>query len=103
MDAAIVPEFDTYGFLRDPSCWDEDLARRLAMADGVGPLTETQLAVLRQMRACHARSGTLPAWYHVCHASGLDPQCLSRLFPSPREAWRLAGLPYPGEEALAYL
>jgi hypothetical protein len=25
------------------------------------------------------------------------------LFPNPREAWRVAGLPNPGEEAKTYL
>jgi tRNA 2-thiouridine synthesizing protein E len=103
MDAIPTLEFDAYGFLRDPSRWDEAVAMQIAAHDGIGALDATQLEVLRRMRACYERSGTLPAWYHVCHQTGLDPHCLSRLFPSPREAWRLAGLPYPGEEALAYL
>jgi tRNA 2-thiouridine synthesizing protein E len=28
---------------------------------------------------------------------------MQHLFPSPREAWRIAGLPNPGEEAKAYM
>ena len=103
MDSALAEGFDQYGFLLDPAAWCESLAQRLACEDGLTPLTEEQLGVLRQMRACYERIGGPPAWYHVCRLSGMDPQCLSRLFPSPREAWRLAGLPYPGEEALAYL
>lgn len=103
MNTTAACQFDTYGFLLDPASWSEELAQVLAHADGLAPLDAQQLEVLRTMRSCYERAGALPAWYHVCHVSGFSPDCLTRLFPSAREAWRLAGLPYPGEEALAYL
>jgi len=40
---------------------------------------------------------------HVCHLTGQSADCMQHLFPNPREAWRVAGLPNPGEEAKAYL
>lgn len=103
MNADTASQFDAYGFLLDPAGWSESLAQELAQSDGLAPLDAQQLEVLRTMRRCYERAGAPPAWHHVCHTSGLSPDCLTRLFPSAREAWRLAGLPYPGEEALAYL
>ncbi len=103
MDTLAARQFDRYGFLLDPSSWSEELAQALAQADGLAPLDARRLEVLRTMRRCYERTGAPPAWHHVCHLSGFSPDCLTRLFPSAREAWRLAGLPYPGEEALAYL
>ena len=33
----------------------------------------------------------------------MDKHCVDKLFHSQREAWRVAGLPDPGEEARAYM
>lgn len=95
--------FDEDGFFIDMDDWDEALARRIAAMDGIGELDERQLRVVRSLRACYQRKGALPALTHVCHLEGLEPDCLTRLFPSARAAWRIAGLPNPGEEAKAYL
>lgn len=98
-----TPFFDADGFMRDLSIWSEDLARQVAAEDGLGALDDTQIAVLKRLRASYNRDGALPAVSHVCHLSGFEPDCMTRLFPSVREAWRLAGLPNPGEEAKAYM
>lgn len=95
--------FDEDGFMRDMSSWNEDLARRIAASDGLGDLDERQIALLKQLRRGYQRAEALPAVPHVCHLDGLEPDCMTRLFPSVREAWRLAGLPNPGEEAKAYM
>lgn len=89
--------------MSDMSSWSEDLARRIAASDGLGDLDERQIALLKQLRHSYARAGALPAVSHVCHLGGLEPDCMTRLFPSVREVWRLAGLPNPGEEAKAYM
>ena len=98
-----LPDFDTDGFLRETDAWNEDLARRIAVSDGLGELEEPQLCVLRQLRESYQRHGTPPALAHVCHMSGFSQDCMYELFPSAREAWRIAGLPHPGEEAKVYL
>jgi len=95
--------FDSDGFLLDPSIWNENLAGHIAQNDGLGSLNELQISLLRTLRGEFAKHGSVTALRHVCHLAGQNPDCLQRLFPSPREAWRIAGLPNPGEEAKAYM
>jgi len=103
MNTPDPPLFDTDGFLVDPAQWSEALADQTARSDGIGPLDELQMALLRILRREYARHGSITALSHVCHLAGEPPDCLQHLFPDAREAWRLAGLPNPGEEAKAYL
>jgi len=98
-----APEFDLDGFLRDMERWDEDLARHIAAMDGLGDLNKDQIELVRQLREAFLRTGATPALTHVCRLGGFDPDCMTQLFPSAREAWRVAGLPNPGEEAKSYL
>lgn len=95
--------FDPDGFLLDPAMWSEDLADRIAQNDGLGSLSELQVALLRTMREEFAKHGSVTALSHICHLAGQNPDCLQHLFPGPREAWRIAGLPNPGEEAKTYM
>lgn len=95
--------FDADGFCRPDQHWDETTARKIADMDGIGQLDEGRMTVLKQLRNHYLRRGALPALPHICRISGFSPDCMHRLFPSPHEAWRVAGLPNPGEEAVAYL
>ncbi len=95
--------FDPDGFLIDPSTWSESLADRIAQTDGLGTLNELQLGLIHALRREFAKHGTVTALSHVCHLTGQSADCMQHLFPSPREAWRVAGLPNPGEEAKAYM
>ena len=95
--------FDADGFLIDPALWSESLADRIAQDDGLGELSELQLGLLQALRREFSKHGTVTALSHVCHLTGQSADCMQHLFPNPREAWRLAGLPNPGEEAKAYL
>lgn len=103
-ELTLAPDsFDTDGFMADFASWDEQVARHIAAMDGLGELDERQLALVRELRASFLRLGAPPAWSHVCHLGGFAPDCMTQLFPSAREAWRVAGLPNPGEEGKAYL
>jgi sulfur relay (sulfurtransferase) DsrC/TusE family protein len=95
--------FDEEGFLIDPDMWSESLADRIAQNDGLGELSELQVGLLHALRREFAKHGTVMALSHVCHLTGQSADCMQHLFPNPREAWRVAGLPNPGEEAKAYL
>ena len=95
--------FDSDGFLLDPDMWNESLADRVAQTDGLGQLSELQLALLHALRREFAKHGSVTALSHVCHLTGQSADCMQHLFPGAREAWRVAGLPNPGEEAKAYL
>ena len=47
--------------------------------------------------------GSLPPMSQICRTHGMDRKAVQRLFGSCRQAWRVAGLPNPGEEALSYM
>lgn len=95
--------FDSDGFLVDPEIWSESLADRIAQADGLGKLNELQIGLLRALRHEFSKHGSVTALSHVCHLTGQSADCMQHLFPNPRMAWRVAGLPNPGEEAKSYL
>lgn len=95
--------FDPDGFLIDPAMWSESLADRVARSDGLGELSELQIGLLLALRREYAKHGSVTALSHVCHLTGQSADCMQHLFPSPREAWRIAGLPNPGEEAKSYM
>lgn len=107
MATAIKPDnsplFDEDGFFPHGAAWDEDLARQIALADGLGELDECQMSIVRQLRASYVHLDAVPSLAHVCHLCGLEGDCLSARFRDAREAWRIAGLPNPGEEAKTYL
>lgn len=92
------------GFLDDPRVWTAGLARACARRDGLGELTPAHWLIIRELREHYRRFGTAPpAFSHLCHRHHLGRHCVERLFGSEREAWRIAGLPDPGEETKAYM
>ncbi len=95
--------FDEDGFLLDGERWDQDLAIALAAAEGLDALGEQHWRILDFIRDYHARFGAVPMLRRVCRREGIDRQRMKRLFGSCRSAWRIAGLPNPGEEAKAYM
>ena len=95
--------FDTDDFFIDPEQWDIALAQRIAHSEGMGEMDELQQELLLTLRDEFQKFGAVPALSHICHLNGLDADCLHQMFRSPRQAWRIAGLPNPGEEAKAYL
>ena len=102
--AAIDPALlDEDGLLRDFRSWNEDLARALAADSGVGELTETHWKLIRAMRGNFERSGSSPTMHRVCREAGVERREVNELFGYCLVAWRVAGLPNPGEEARSYL
>jgi TusE/DsrC/DsvC family sulfur relay protein len=95
--------FDGDGFLMDPTQWNEQVAQAIAAVDGVGPLTPDHWGIIHYMREHHFTYGSLPPTAQACHSHGLDKHAVARLFGGCRCAWRIAGLPNPGAEALSYM
>lgn len=95
--------FDADGFLLSTEVWSVELAKQIAKADGMNELSQVQLELLHTLRNEYKKTGAVTALSHICHLDGQQPDCLQQLFPSPKQAWRLAGLPNPGEEAKAYM
>jgi tRNA 2-thiouridine synthesizing protein E len=96
-------EYDEDGLLRNPQQWSEAVAGHIARELGLGELTDDHWQVIRALRAYYAEYGVAPAMIRVCrqHDRGLD--WVHGLFESCLNAWRVAGLPNPGEEAKSYL
>jgi len=95
--------FDEDGFFKQPETWDHDIACSIANDSGISTLTETHWLVLESLREQYQHYGTPPMFHHVCHINHLGKHEMEALFHSNREAWRIAGLPNPGEEAKAYM
>ena len=96
-------EFDEDGFLANPGCWTPDVAREIARCDGMPALSPAHWQVIDYLRDHYLHYGTLPVMSHVCRVTHLGPHCVTGLFHDPKEAWRVAGLPNPGEEAKSYM
>lgn len=96
-------EFDEYGLLRDPGDWTPDLARYLAKLEGLEALGAEHWAFLTALRDYYQRFHVPPPTSRICHELRLKHGCGHMLFPSCLAAWRIAGLPDPGEEAKSYL
>jgi len=99
----MLPDLDEYGLLRNPAAWNESVAREIAALEGIGELTDDHWVIIRALREHYAKFGVAPAISQVCHAHGRDWQWVHELFHTCLNAWRIAGLPDPGEEAKSYL
>ena len=100
----VVLKFDEDGFLTDPKQWNESLARLIAACDGFGELSQEHWSIIQSMRDEYFKYRAPPVPRFVCHINHMQKNCMGELFDNDRrEAWRIAGLPNPGEEAKAYL
>ena len=94
---------DEDGFLLDPGQWSERMACLISAMDGRGTLEQDHWAVIYYLREHFLTYGSLPPISQLCNAHGMDKQRVKTLFGNCRAAWRTAGLPNPGAEALAYM
>ena len=100
----LTPElFDEDGLIRDFTSWSESLAETLAQDAGIGQLTAAHWKIIRAMREQYAKFGYAPAMNRICRDAGIERQQVNELFGYCLVAWRVAGLPNPGEETKAYL
>jgi TusE/DsrC/DsvC family sulfur relay protein len=96
-------QYDEEGFLVDPNQWNRDVAQGLARRKGIDPLTEQHWRVIETLRDFYFENGAPPNVRYACDANEYDRHCMDTLFNHhPIEAWRIAGLPNPGEEAISY-
>lgn len=94
--------FDEDGLLIDTTAWNERLAREIAEMNDVGILTDEHWQAIHSLRDYYFQFGVAPAMHNVCRHLGKDPHWVQDLFHSCLNAWRVAGLPNPGEEAKTY-
>lgn len=97
------PSFDEDGLLTNPETWNEVLACEIARRYELGELGAEHWEVIHTLREHYARHGVAPAMSQVCRSRHKDRYWVHDLFQTCLNAWRVAGLPNPGEEAKSYL
>ena len=102
-EAESESDFDEDGLLRDPGTWNRALAEKIAKAEGIGNLTESHWKIILALREYHAKYRAAPPIPRICRDLGMPKNAAHDLFHTCMTAWRVAGLPNPGEEAKAYL
>lgn len=85
------------GFLLDHTQWSEELARALAVEEGIADLTPRHWDVVRFMREDFIERGDAPSIRRLKKAGGIPTKELYELFPGgpAKKAARIAGIPKP--------
>ena len=91
-------KIDNDGFLENYEEWDEKVACALAEREGVEELTEDRIDILKFIRAYYKKYKFFPVLRSVCKNVHQPSNCLTVKFLDPVQAWKIAGLPNPGEE-----
>ncbi|MFW2374277.1 MAG: TusE/DsrC/DsvC family sulfur relay protein [Gammaproteobacteria bacterium] len=94
---------DEYGLLINPDDWNENVALTLATQLGIENLTADHWKVIQALRQHYEKFGSAPAMHNICRSNGQKSDWIHNLFNNCLNAWLVAGLPDPGEEAKSYL
>ena len=95
---------DDEGFLIDSGLWNKAIANQLALMEGIDQLDTEQWKFITALRQYYFTFHKLPQFRRVCHMQQMGNNCANELFHNHSiEAWRIAGLPDPGEEAKSYM
>ena len=95
--------YDEDGFLVDMDLWSRHTALQIAREEGVEHLSELHWRIIDNVRTRYLELGGLPLMRRVCKDTNLEKATIKRIFGGCRQIWRIAGLPNPGQEALAYM
>jgi len=98
-----LPLLDEDGLILNPEDWNESVAEELAHLVGIQALSEDHWLVVYALRDYYAKFGVAPSMNNVCQTYDKDGLWIHTLFATCLNAWRVAGLPNPGEEAKSYL
>jgi TusE/DsrC/DsvC family sulfur relay protein len=93
---------DDDGFLVNLEDWSETIARVLAAQEGIEVLSEDKLDILRFMREYYRKYNFFPVVRFVCKNVHQPANCVAEQFIDPVKAWKIAGLPNPGEEVIGF-
>jgi TusE/DsrC/DsvC family sulfur relay protein len=93
---------DEEGFLTDSEDWNDDVAAVLAGREGIGQLSEEQFSILRALRNYYREHRFFPIVRAICRSVHQARTCVTDQFPDPVTAWKIAGLPNPGEEVIGF-
>ncbi len=102
-DTVALPTLDENGLLFDPHRWNETVAERLASMVGIDELSDDHWLIIYTLRSYYTKFGVAPSINNICRDYQKDKNWVHDLFGSCLNAWCVAGLPDPGEEAKTYL
>lgn len=91
-------DVDQDGYLVRPEDWTEAIAGYLAAHEGIAGLTKEQFDILRSLRSYYQEHRFFPILRAVCRSVHQPRTCVTDKFNDPVTAWKIAGLPNPGEE-----
>lgn len=95
--------FDENGLLINVEDWNEGVAFIIAKRIGIDELGADHWKVINALRKHYKQFGVAPTIHNICHSNGKKSDWVHELFHTCLDAWRVAGLPDPGEEAKSYL
>ena len=101
--AGMKVTLDEEGYLADPDAWNDDVAQALARNEGIEELTGDMMDVIRFMRTYYRNYQMFPILNSVCKNVHQPKECVNEEFIDPLKAWKIAGLPDPGDEVISYL
>jgi TusE/DsrC/DsvC family sulfur relay protein len=93
---------DEAGFLVNFEEWNEEIADKIAKREGVGVLQEDRLDILKFMRDYYRKHNFFPIIRYVCKNVHQPKNCINEKFVDPVQAWKIAGLPNPGDEVMMF-
>ena len=90
-------DFDAEGFMTNHKDWDLEVARQLAVEEGIPSLTDRHVTVLNFMRREFEAKGDGPSIRRLTKESGVPTKELYELFPGgpAKKAARIAGIKKP--------
>jgi TusE/DsrC/DsvC family sulfur relay protein len=86
---------DDEGYLKDINDWNEKVARMIAIREGLGPLTDEQLEIVKFINKYYKTYNYFPIFTHVCKNLHQPKDCIAEKIMDPLLAWKIAGLPKP--------
>jgi len=88
---------DEDGFIVDPTCWSEDVARTFAASEGIPELTVDHWKIINYLRDYYKQFQIAPMIRKLCKETGCSLKYIYELFPTgpAKGACKLAGLPKP--------
>jgi tRNA 2-thiouridine synthesizing protein E len=93
---------DDEGFLTNMEDWTEEVAGVLAAGEGIAHLSVDQFDILASLRAYYREHAFFPIVRAVCRNVHQSRTCITDRFSDPVTAWKIAGLPNPGEEVIGF-
>jgi len=95
----ITVNVDERGYLTNYHEWNEEVAQVLAEREEIGELAKDQMDILKFMRKYYEEHKFFPIVRAICKNVHQPKDCVTEKFIDPITAWKIAGLPNPGDEA----